>query len=294
MLNLGTLRKDMQGVHNILMRDYSTHANPMMLHVIDGVTVDLSQKTIALKGGTVKDNAEVDIIDNNGKLSFIAGEIPASVLQQYFQNVPTIGAAETTGSLGTLKNTIGSSITAAITGVAATATKVPVEGTYRLVALTTAEVAVYASTDIDRTINMPLLDASTGLVNVGTSATPLAYLTLVTGAMTIAALGITLTVGATETVTIGDCAEITLQRPNTGTEDINIGSELPPGYKELFFYNGENMVRDLSYIWLYRCAVARGKMETTIKKYHTFEFVVEPTTDPVLNYIGTLHRGNNT
>jgi hypothetical protein len=294
MSNLAQLRKDFQGVHNILVRDYSTHLNPMMLHVIDGVNIDLSQKTIALKGGTMKDKAEVDIVDNEGKLSFTAAEAPDSVLQEFFQAVPTVTAAETAGAVGLLTNTIGTSIATAITTVAATATKKPVEGTYRIVAATTGTIAIYANTDVDRTINIPLYDASIGQVNVGTAAIPAGTVTLTTGTIDIPALGITLTVGATQTVTLADAAEIVLARPNTSQDDIDIGGELPPGYKEVWCFMGENMVRDLGWILLYRCAVSRGKMESTIKKYHTFEFNVEPTTDPVLGKIGKLHRSNNT
>ena len=282
------LKKTVLGVHDVVIRDYSTQENPLMLKVVDGVKLDLAEKVVMAKGGEARDAYAAAIVDSNGKITVTVKELSNALLSNLFHNTATEGGADSAPVISALSNVVGTSCYNTTTGIQAVAadTGTPKEGVYRVVAVSGTTVNVYASTDID---GVTLSDETTGLVN----ATPL---TITSGAYTdVSAIGVKLEGGSgTIGLTIGDSFSFSVVRANVGTIDVNIGLENNKSYKEVFLVFGENTERDFAYMRFYKCVVSRSAINIAVKDYHSFELEITPIKDPLNSgYIGIFHRTDN-
>jgi hypothetical protein len=284
------LKKNLIGVHSVVIRDYQTAANQLMFKVIESAKLDLAEKTVTLKGGEAVDAYGAAIVDSNGKLTLTVKEFSEVALAAAFHNAVTHTAAEASGAVGAITNITGTSIVSATTGiasVAATTSGSGKEGTFDVVYASATTVDVYASGDVDGIV---LANEETGLVQAGISITT-------GGTPACAAIGVTFTGGSgTIAFTAGNRARFVIRRANTGYADVYMGGgESTKGYKEVFLVFGENQERDLAYMQFYKCVVARAAISPTVKDYHSLELEITPVKDPSHSgYIGTFHRTDNT
>jgi hypothetical protein len=264
-------KTQMVGVHSVAIVDRANGIPDAILKVVDAATIDLSD----------------EIVNVNGSISVPVKEFPEEFTKVLFRNTPTDAAAEATGTVVAPVNKKGTSVVsvAGIASIAATVGGTLLEGRYTIEATAATKIKIHSKSDLGGQV---FTDDQNGTATVEytlVAATPLP----------ITELGITITpdAGAIAMV-VGDTAEFTVRRINTGYTEQNIGGVTPGTYKEVWIFFQETTRRDLSYIKFHRCLISKGSWSAALKDFHSIEMTITPTADSAQsNMVGTLYRTKN-
>lgn len=215
--------KTIFGIHQLTAYNICNGEPYGTAKVLGSAEIASSGTLESLTGGSSKYPWQVERGLISTEVTLTLREYPNFLYQLLLGKAPTVTGAEPSGSVSTLENVEGSSVSDATTGIASLAISSAVDvkySEYVVVAVSATEVDVYAYTDVDFAQG-----ATANYVNdsLKITATPL---TIATGvAVTIPNFGIDLTGGSgTIGLTIGDTARFTSKPINTGSTDVVIGS----------------------------------------------------------------------
>jgi hypothetical protein len=214
--------KTIFGIHQLTAYNICNGEPYGTAKVLGSAEIASSGELIPLNGGSSKYPWQVERGLITNEVTLTLREYPNFLYELLLGKAPTVTGAETSGSVSTLENVEGTSVSEATTGIASLAISSAVDvkySEYVIVAVSATEVDVYAYTDVD------FAQGSSGdYVNdaLKITSTPL---TVTATAVTIPNFGIDITGGAgTIGFTIGDTARFTAKPINTGSTDVVIGS----------------------------------------------------------------------
>jgi len=215
--------KTIFGIHQLTAYNICNGEPYGTAKVLGSAEIASSGTLESLTGGSSKYPWQVERGLISTEVTLTLREYPNFLYQLLLGKAPTVTGAEPSGSVSTLENVEGSSVSDATTGIASLAISSAVDvkySEYVVVAVSATAVDVYAYTDVDFAQG-----ASATYVNdaLKITATPL---TVASGAsVTIPNFGIDLTGGSGVIgFTIGDTARFTSKPINTGSTDVVIGS----------------------------------------------------------------------
>lgn len=215
--------KTIFGIHQLTAYNICNGEPYGTAKVLGSAEIASSGELVPLNGGSSKYPWQVERGLITNEVTLTLREYPNFLYELLLGKAPTVTGAETGGSVSSLVNVEGSSVSDATTGIASLAISSAVDvkySEYVVVAVSATEVDVYAYTDVD------FAQGAAGEYQndaLKITATPL---TIATGvAVTIPNFGIDLTGGSgTIGLTIGDTARFTAKPINTGSTDVVIGS----------------------------------------------------------------------
>lgn len=217
------------GIHSIT--PYSlTDGSPLSaapFKVAGTFTVGLSQEIIELNGGSSFDAWDTELGTRTFEGSMLLREYPSALIEIATGTAPTVNAAETGGSVTSLRNVNGTSTFDATTGIASVSVKSGSEidlpfASYTVKVVSATTVDVFVTSDVD------FAQGTDKTFQAGThkiTATPLTITT--SSAVEIPDFGIELTGGSgTIALTTDDTAVFESRPINTSSRTVNIGSAL--------------------------------------------------------------------
>lgn len=229
------------GVHSATIFNLSTGLpyEYGLLKVIGDVSWNNQVENVALTGGS---NPYPFLVENgaaSSEVSFTARQFEPAMQQQFGGAVFTETAASSTGTISSVRNVTGTSVSDAATGIASITVTSSDEGdlkfgAYALKVVSSTTVDLYAYTDLDFNVGTDV-DYSTAkslLVEAGITVSGS------DGTTAIADLGLTITGGSgTVSMTVDDTAVFRVVPPHGKIYDFSYGeSGIYPDYVGIAFY----------------------------------------------------------
>ena len=238
-----TIDKDVIfGIHSVAVLDRSNGFLPYeggYLEILGNVNFNSTIENIPLTGGSSLDPWEVENGLRNTEIGMTVRQANKAQWQTFAGAVASATAASSTGTVGTIINTKGTSVVNATTGIASIAATSGDEadlktGTYFFKAASATTVDIYVTTDIDFNEGTDVVfDDQSLLIESGVTVSGTG------GTTAIADFGLTITGGSgTVAMTADDVAAVTVRREHGGLNKylVGQGSEVPE-YVGLEFYS---------------------------------------------------------
>lgn len=198
------------------------------LRVLEGSSISLAGDMIELYGGSSKFSWAAEDGQIKAEMDLKADEFPDFLFELFLGKKPTsVSVADTTGTISTPANKLGTSVINTTTGIASLAVKTGSKGDLKFgkfvfKAVTTSAVDVYLLSDVD------IARGTAGTIqddNMKITATPLTV-TGTAGTVDIPAFGITITGGSgTVAFTVGDTATFEVLPPSNNSMSVKVGSQ---------------------------------------------------------------------
>ena len=213
------------GIHSFTGYRRSDRSYYGILRVLGSSTFNLTGELINLNGGSQKYPWAVEEGTVEASIELVVREYPSWLMEVLLGKAPTDNAAEATGSVSSLANALGTSVSEATTGIASvTATAADEDdlkfSKYVVKATSATDVTVFASTNVDfargtdaayENDDLEILSADITIPDSG-------------GTVAIPDFGLTFTGGSgTVAMTSGDTATFEVRPPNTQSTDATFG-----------------------------------------------------------------------
>lgn len=212
------------GVHSWTPYNRTNGVPYGIVKVLDGASLSLAGELVKLNGGSNRYPFAVEDGLVTAEMSCKVSEYPDFLFELFLGIAPTLNAAETSGSVGTLTNKYGT-LVQATTGIAS-ATVIATTGPanlkftrFILKAVSTTTIDIYALSDVD------FLRGTDGSYT-GNALKVLAAQTVTSGMDTsFATYGFKITGGSGSIgMTVGDTAYLDIRPINTESMDVTIGA----------------------------------------------------------------------
>ncbi len=223
------LVKDIQfGVHSVALLNRSAGFLPYtdgIFEIVGNVNFNSGKELVSLLGGSNPYPFAVEEGASSAEISMTVRQMNRALLENALAAITTAINSSTTGSIGTLYNSYGSSVKVATTGIASVSILSGSEaniksGIYLVKAISSTTVNIYATTNLEflRGTDVEFQDGDGKLLA--------SNLTITTGGNTdVSSLGIRLTGGSgTIGFTTGDVAIFEIAKPHSGIKDYSIGA----------------------------------------------------------------------
>lgn len=270
-------KKYLYGVKYLVPYDLTTLKPKGIFEVIGAVEIGREIEQMLLTGGHKDGPYAVEAGEPNNSINATLKEYPNFAFSIFENAEITEITSEALGFVGTLANTVGTSLFEATTGIASATVKtgegedIP-SGFLVLEAISATEVKVYLAGDLAKgrvpiVSELPVIAESVTIPDAG-------------GTVDLAGYGITITGGSgTVAMTIGDMASVDVRPANTETTKIQVGKDGSVNYVGLLLVYPKNSEREQTIIRFPKVAVVGMAFNANTREFSEFEQPMTPLLD---------------
>lgn len=267
-------KKYLFGVKYLIPYDLTTLKPKGIFEVLGAVEVGREIEAMLLTGGHADGPYAVEAGEPNNSITATIKEYPNFAFEIFENATITEIASETLGYVGTLVNTVGTTLLNATTGIASATikagegAKIP-SGFLVLEAISATEVKVYLAGDVASgrvpiVSELPVLASSVTITGTG-------------GTVDLTNYGITLTGGSgTVAFTIGDMAYVDVRPANTETTKIAVGANGNVNYVGVLLVYPRNAEKEQTIVRFPKVAVVGMSFNANTREFSEFEQAMTP------------------
>lgn len=255
--------------------------------VLGGGEITMSADKVQLMGGAQRFSWATEWGVYDSEISMTVREYPEFGFKMLLQGSSVIGSAESTGNVSAISNKNGTALATGTTGITvamtASAQASLKTGQYTIEAVGTGTVDVYyIGSQNDSYENSVLKVTSTPLTLDGDGATA-----------ALAAYGLTFTSRAagSSDFTVGDTAQFTVRKVNSGNEQIAIGRASESVTEFTAYLFGEDQkTGDQFYVEIPKCSASGLPIKMTEKEFSESEVTLSFDYDATLDYALKVYK----